>query len=618
MPEFLSKLKSAVSYPPFGLFLKANLFLLTIIFSLFLLFNHHYNALNFTLVLFGGISTAVTLYLIIYIVTFIFRLSKKSFFLLNALLFVLSDLALIVDFFIYKTFNFHINAMVVNIITSPSAFDSIQVGYAPVVAFVLIVLFLIAFEIVIYKLTLRYNNAAQLNKRLNKALFLPLLAIILIEKIAYGYTNLMGYNDIYSKFKVIPLYQPLTFNKLAYKLFGYKKQTIQNNIHTGQLNYPLEPIQVTLNAKKYNVFIIASDAARNDYITPQIAPNLTEFKKDAIVFNHNYSGGNATRFGIFSLFYALHSTYWFSFLDAKKGPVFFDTLDKLGYETHIITSTNTDWPEFKQTCYVNEQKAITDHFDGIPAQKDKASSAYLRKVIDDYDHKKPLFSFLFMDSPHGYSYLPEFNKFHAHSAEINYMKVAKNSPEVENAKAAYKNAIFYNDYLFGQIIKELKEKKLYDNSLIIFTSDHGQEFYEYGFFGHNTAFSKAQLNTPLIIKLPKDLNVSLPADFPNTYTSHNDIIPSILSLLGVKNNPQRYSNGYNLFDKNYHRNYLFSANWNDNAIITKKYTYIFSNTPNKMFSNEVRSTKTYKKVHGQVIDSKILLDVINKNKLFLK
>jgi hypothetical protein len=223
-----------------------------------------------------------------------------------------------------------------------------------------------------------------------------------------------------------------------------------------------------------------------------------------------------------------------------------------------------------------------------------------------------------MDSPHGYSYPPQFNKFHAHEAEINYMKVAKNTPEVANAKAAYKNAIYYNDYLFGQIVKLLKEKNLYDNSLIIYTSDHGQEFYEYGFFGHNTAFSKAQLNTPLIIKLPKDLNVSLPADFPDTYTSHNDIIPTILTLLGIKNDPATYSNGYNLFDKKYHRDYLFSANWTDNAIITKEYTYIFSNTPNKMFTNEVRSTNTYKKVKGKSIDPKLLVDVMNKNRLFLK
>ena len=53
------------------------------------------------------------------------------------------------------------------------------------------------------------------------------------------------------------------------------------------------------------------------------------------------------------------------------------------------------------------------------------------------------------------------------------------------------------------MIEAIKRKGLYDDALIIFTSDHGQEFFEYGNFGHNTSFSLAQTHIPMMIKLPK-------------------------------------------------------------------------------------------------------------------
>lgn len=583
---------------------------------MFLILNTEYNIINFLLVIFGSISTAFTLFFIIYVLSLFLRFSSKLFFIVTAIIFIGIDLSLIVDFFIYKIFCFHINAMVLNIITSPAALDSIQTGFTPVITFVLSLLILVALEIFFYKKTITILNNKEVNQKLNKLLAIPLILIIITEKVSYGVSSLMGYNDIYAKFKVIPLYQPLTFNRIAYKLFGYKKETINNTIKTSdKLNYPITKLEIQ-NKNKFNIFIIASDAARNDYITPETAPNLTKLKDDSIVFTHNYSGGNSTRFGIFSLFYALHSTYWFSFLDAKKGPVFFDVLQQLNYKINITSSTDTDWPEFKQTCYVNVQDGITDHFAGTPAQKDLNSSNYLISSLENHNTEQPQFHFLFLDAPHGYSYLPQNNKFNARAEHINYMKMKKDSKELQQAISSYKNAIYHNDALVGKIIEKLKQKNLYDNSLIVFTSDHGEEFYEYGSFGHNNDFSKAQLITPLIIKLPKDANVTLPASFPNTSTSHLDIVPTILTMLGVQNKPSEYSNGHNLFDTEYYRNYIFSANWNYNAIITEQFTYIFSNLPDKLFNNEVRTTETYKLITDQNINTKLLLDTLNENKKF--
>jgi membrane-anchored protein YejM (alkaline phosphatase superfamily) len=512
--------------------------------------------------------------------------------------------------------------MVINILTSPDAMDSIQLGVMPYILFMSIIVFFIAFEIFLIKKL--FNTAdeikSKLNKKLNKLIILPIFLIILTEKITYGSLSLFNENKIINQFKVVPLYQPLTFSRIAYKLFGYKPaEELKNSIKTDALiKYPISELIIPKEAQNFNIIIIASDAVRNSDVNAKVTPNIELFKKDALVFNNHYSGGNATRFGIFSLFYGLNSTYWFSFLNANKGPIIFDALKKMGYSFDIISSTNTSWPEFRQTVYSNVQEFIKDDFKGSPWEKDTQCTDYFIKQLNSHDSNKPLFSFVFLDAPHGYSYPQSASKFKASQTNVNYLTVSKSSKEIQSIHARYKNSIYFNDMMFAKMIQKLKEKGMYDNSLIIYTSDHGQEFYEHGFFGHNSSFSKAQTNSPLIIKLPSSLkNIQLPSQYSNMLTSHNDIVPTLLNLLGVKNKSSDYSNGYNIFDENFHREYVFSANWNNNAIITKENTFVFSNLPNKMFKNETRDTTTYKQKDVE-IDSKILFEIMNENRRFLK
>jgi len=510
--------------------------------------------------------------------------------------------------------------MVVNILTSPDAMDSIQLGVVPILLFLLLIISFIVFEIYLIKKLLKFDTLVKenYNKYLNNLILVPIILIVLTEKVGYGIASLLNKNDILTKFKVIPLYQPLTFNRLAAKLFDYKpdvqiKNTIDNK---SNINYPLNPLVVKDNPNKINIIIIASDAVRNSILTNDIAPNIQKFKKDSLVFNNHHTGGNATRFGIFSMMYGVNSTYWFSFLRAAKGAVLFDVLKDLNYRIDIISSTNTNWPEFRKTAYVNVLDSIKDDFEGSPWEKDKQSTEYFINTLDNLKQDKPFFSFVFLDAPHGYSFPSSHNKFNANSSNINYLTIKKGTKESENIFARYKNSVYYNDMLFGKMIQKLKDKNLYDNSLIIYTSDHGQEFYEYGGFGHNNNFSKAQTNSPLIVKLPISMkNIKIDSE---QLTSHVDIVPTLLSMIGVQNDTSDYSNGQKLFDKNFKRDFIFCANWNNNAVITDKYTYIFSNLPNKMFDNEVRETSTYNTVDNQSIKANILLDIMNENKQFLK
>ena len=96
----------------------------------------------------------------------------------------------------------------------------------------------------------------------------------------------------------------------------------------------------------------------------------------------------------------------------------------------------------------------------------------------------------------------------------------------------------YSDHVVGEFLDVIEKRDLLKNSIIIITSDHGAEFYEHGFWGHNSAFTKAQVMAPFILYLPgKD------AKKIDAITSHLDIAPPLLELMGSSTNHDNHSLG---------------------------------------------------------------------------
>jgi membrane-anchored protein YejM (alkaline phosphatase superfamily) len=604
-----------------SLFFKVNLFFTTLIYLAFLLFNQGQSLSTLLFSIFAAISTSATLYLIFYLLFRPFFSFSKSMRLLLSLLFFFLNFTLIADIIIFKVWKFHINAMVINIITSPAAWDSLQIGASTFMIAALIILGLLFGEYFLYKLIQNTQKTRVLdyNRSFNR-IVLPLLLLIVIgEKIFFGMADVYNKEPILESVKPIPLYQPLTFARFVEKHLGIKavekeanKLTLSNK--DSKVHYPLHPLKLKSDAKSPNIFIFMFDAARNSILSEEVSPHIMQFSKEALRFENHISGGDATRFGIFSFFYGLNATYWFNFLHAAKEPFLFQVLKEKKYQTKIISSTNTKWPEFKQTVYCGLHECIEDDFEGSPYEKDRQSSGVFKRWIETVDTNNPLFSFVFLDAPHGYSYPKAFEKFKPNAGNngLNYLSIEKKNRE--KLINSYKNAVHYNDKLFGDMIDSLKEKGLYKDAIIIFSSDHGQEFFEYGFFGHNSSFSKAQVNAPFIMKLPDGK-----AGIIHKMTSHLDVPATLLSFLGVENPPSDYSCGTNILDKNYTREYCCVAKWNKNAILTQAYTHIYSNLPNEIFNSEVRENETYKKVKKKTDDNieTVLLKVLEENRRFL-
>jgi hypothetical protein len=109
----------------------------------------------------------------------------------------------------------------------------------------------------------------------------------------------------------------------------------------------------------------------------------------------------------------------------------------------------------------------------------------------------------------------------------------------------YVNSTHYVDRLVGEVLQEMEALGLMSNTVIIVTTDHGEEFNDNraGYWGHVSNFTMFQTRVPLIVYGP-----GREAQRLACRTSHVDVIPTILrEFFGCTNDPRDYSNGVNLY-----------------------------------------------------------------------
>lgn len=94
----------------------------------------------------------------------------------------------------------------------------------------------------------------------------------------------------------------------------------------------------------------------------------------------------------------------------------------------------------------------------------------------------------------------------------------------------YDGALAYLDGEIGRLLGELKREGVYDNSLIIITSDHGEAFGEKGYIEHGTSLYQDQVHVPLIVKYPRGGRRGVVEE----YVSGVDVMPTVLDVIGSK------------------------------------------------------------------------------------
>lgn len=108
---------------------------------------------------------------------------------------------------------------------------------------------------------------------------------------------------------------------------------------------------------------------------------------------------------------------------------------------------------------------------------------------------------------------------------------AQASPLERGMAARYAGEISYLDQELGRLFEHLRGEGLWDDTLVIITSDHGETFWEHGdFWNHGLCVYDTTLRVPLIFKLPGGRHGGSEIDRP---LSNVDVAPTVLELLGL-------------------------------------------------------------------------------------
>lgn len=453
-----------------------------------------------------------------------------------------------VDTFVFGQFHFHLNGVIWKLLTGGEAGEVFDLSWLEWLSIGLLSSLLLALEI---------GLAIFIWKKLRHKTFILHYPVATLACLLFSYYMLA---ILIKTSTALALNQqaytiPLYYEVLAKLLPGkqalseleslYRSDFVEINHDNQKLNYPLHTLVYKTVKKPINIVFILIDSWRFDMLNAVNTPNIYRFAQQSWQFQQHFSGGNGTQPGLFSLFYSLPATYWAATISQHKSPLFMDKLLSENYHMGIFASAELLAPPFNQNVFVRIKNLKTSTIGETPYDRDKQITKEFKQFITQTP--SPFFSFLFYDAAHsfciGNSPVPIFQPSIAVCDRLTYTNHTDPTPTFNR----YKNALYYIDQLVGQDLALLKKRHLLDNTLVLITADHGNEFNDnhLGYWGHASNFTRFQTQVPLIIHWPgqKPLLVK-------HMTSHYDVVPTLLSRIFDLQNPIKdYSIGQSLFSK---------------------------------------------------------------------
>ncbi len=349
-----------------------------------------------------------------------------------------------------------------------------------------------------------------------------------------------------------PMYDPVNAKRM---LQGYglvpdrsEEQEASLDYREGNLKYPLEELNCTPEKPPMNILIVVIDSARFDMFTPDITPTISKFaaRPNSISFNDHHSGGNVTRDGIFSLFYGLPSTYWNDFAGQQLPPVLIQESQRQDYQMGIFGSATLISPAFDRTVFSGVRGVRTKTPGGEARNRDRQITKDWLQFVEDRDPDRPFFGFLFYDAVHHYDFPDDYPRlFQPVWERVDHISLNADFDPLPYFNR-YKTSLHFTDSLVAQVIEQIERKGLDEETIIIVTSDHGEEFNDHGMnlWGHGSNFTAIQTQVPLVLHWPG----REPAEI-DYRTSHYDLAPTLLrEIFGCTTEFDRYSTGESLFD----------------------------------------------------------------------
>jgi arylsulfatase A-like enzyme len=299
----------------------------------------------------------------------------------------------------------------------------------------------------------------------------------------------------------------------------------------------------TLRADKLDFYPIPNANGRKKVKTP----HLSALAKESTIFTPYWVQGNESKASHASLFTgtypARHGVYTHEAKLEDGLVTIAEAFKKAGYRTGGFVSNG----------YVSDRwnfdQGFQDFQNFIREGKGHNARAVIKAALPwiDKNKDKPFYLYLGTSDPHvtyraHKDFIDQYDepgyagsyKKYLSGTELGKLKAKKSPPaerERKRIEALYENEIAFNDHHFGKLVEHLKAAGIYDETMIVVTSDHGDEFWERGSCGHGHNLNQELINVPFFVRYPP---LFPKGKLATEGAGGVDVLPTLMGVLGQK------------------------------------------------------------------------------------
>jgi len=297
-----------------------------------------------------------------------------------------------------------------------------------------------------------------------------------------------------------------------------------------------------------NIILIVIDTLRADHLgvygySRNTSPNIDKLAKESIVFENAIAQSSWTRPGMASILTGLYpKNHGAITRDDRLGDdklLLSEILQNNGYRTYAFVANGNCGEQvgfnqgYDQFFRFGERKTPSVHVNADEINKSLIS--FLKGLKQNTNN----FIYIHYVDPH-LPYMPHTKHFSLMNKNIftedRFQEVRprlfdklENESILKEVINAYDDEILSNDKAIGELLQALKDENMYEDSIIVITSDHGEEFMDHRNLQHGKTLYDEQLKVPLMIRLPSKID-----RFEKKQVSQVDIVPSLLQVLGIR------------------------------------------------------------------------------------
>lgn len=304
---------------------------------------------------------------------------------------------------------------------------------------------------------------------------------------------------------------------------------------------------VSDRGRPLNVIVYLVDTLRADHLgcygyERPVSPRIDAFAREATLFRHTVAQAPWTRPSAATILTGLlprtHGVNHKKHALAPEAVTLAETLKDHGYRTAgFVTNGNVARSfGFGQGF---------DNYELLGRKRSAATDVNARAALwleKEWKGDAPFFLYLHTVEPHAPYTPPEpFRQRFAPEVKDEALTRMRFLHQIEEGKIAatpelrqnllnlYDAEIAANDAAFGNLIDLLRQRHLWQDTVIVFVSDHGEEFFDHGGWEHGRSLHTEMLDVPLIVRIPGAGNgLAL-----ERQAQHADVVPTILNTLGI-------------------------------------------------------------------------------------